>query len=70
MMNYEIGHVVTYKTFGGGIRHVKVKVKEADIKNGWPGFAGKDIHNKSSVWGYDDQIIAYRKDVFKEEERQ
>lgn len=66
MRNYEIGHVVTYKTFGGGTRHVKVKVREADIKNGRPGFAGKDIHNDSDVWGYDDQIIAYRKDVFKE----
>ena len=33
--------------------------KEADVKNGKPGFVGKE-EDGSGVWGYDHQIVALR----------
>ncbi len=39
---------------------VKVKYREADIKNGVPGWEGKIVGDDSifgGVWGYDTQII-------------
>lgn len=59
-MKYRVGSIIEYKPFGGGKRVVLVEEKEADIKNGRPGFSGDlaatDSGPYSSVWGYDDQI--------------
>jgi hypothetical protein len=68
-MNYRVGDVVKYRTFGGQLRRVRVTRKEADVKNGEPGFDGKLLDTiergalvKASawheeVWGYDRQIV-------------
>jgi hypothetical protein len=37
---YGIGDVIEYQLVGGGIRWVRVTNREADIKNGRPGFDG------------------------------
>jgi hypothetical protein len=62
MSDYNVGDVITYSPFGGGMRTVKVTAKEADIKNGEPGFDGTIIDGHPddvgmSVWGYDRQIL-------------
>jgi hypothetical protein len=49
--------VIQYRPFGGGLRNVTVETKEADVKNGRPGFDGITDRGEY-VWGYDDQIIA------------
>jgi hypothetical protein len=61
---YEVGDVIAYQTFGQeiGARIVVVTAKEADIKNGRPGFDAVLIDGTGSmsfmpVWGYDDQIV-------------
>ena len=56
-MDYEVGDIITYATFGGTERTVEVTLKEDDIKNGRPGFDGKIIGTDMLVWGYDDQIV-------------
>ena len=56
MFKYRIGSVIKYSAFGGVIRVVTVTEKEADIKNGYPGFSG-DMADGQSVWGYNNQII-------------
>ena len=67
-MDYCIGDVIEYRPFEGGSRFVLVDTKEADVKNGRPGFTGRTIiklgmntnsHTYSSAdsWGYDSQII-------------
>jgi hypothetical protein len=55
MISYKVGDVIAYTPFGGGSRTVTVTAREADIKNGRPGFDGVAEHG-GSVWGYDDQI--------------
>lgn len=64
-MIYNVGSIVSYSTFGGGHRTVKILNKESDIKNNRPGFdavevsqEGKEWLEKSGcyVWGYDSQI--------------
>ena len=57
MINYKVGDVIRYRSFGGDIRTVRVEGKEEDIKNGYPGFFGTDSEG-GGVWGYDNQIIA------------
>lgn len=54
-MDYEVGSIVVYRTFGGGMRRVEVTAREANIKNGRPGFDGVTLDGMT-VWGYDDQI--------------
>ena len=39
-MNYQVGDIIEYKTFDGSVRLTLVLEKEADIKNGRPGFVG------------------------------
>jgi hypothetical protein len=59
-MDYNIGDTIVYSPFGGGERTVLVKNKEADVKNGEPGFDGvlTDPNVEyPGVWGYDFQII-------------
>lgn len=48
---YNVGDLITYRTFGGGKRTGVVSLKEEDIKNGQPGF---DL--ETGYWGYDSQI--------------
>ena len=63
-MKYQIGDTISYRPFGGGIRHVIVNCKEDDIKKGEPGFIGElvwtdiDKYGRGRVWGYDYQITA------------
>ena len=56
MFKYRIGSVIKYTAFGGVVRVVTITEKEADIKNGRPGFGG-DMADGQLVWGYDSQII-------------
>jgi hypothetical protein len=62
------GDTVEYATFGGGIRVVKVTDVLEDVKNGYPGFDGVVLGERSAsdvyfgtvnekVWGYADQIL-------------
>lgn len=68
-MFYDIGSIVSYSTFMGSLRYVKVTQKDADMD----GFSGilldplnyKPVPNTMNspgsdkyemVWGYDDQI--------------
>lgn len=55
---YRIGSTIVYSPFGGGEREIIVTSKEADIKNGRPGFDGYQTNEKDfTVWGYDYQIV-------------
>lgn len=57
-MKYQVGSIIQYKAFGGELRTVIVESKEADIKNGRPGFDGELVDaSNETVWGYDDQIV-------------
>jgi len=64
MDNYAIGEVIKYQPYGGAVRTVIVAAREADIKNGRPGFSGTQIEPafeynwQAAVWGYDSQIIS------------
>jgi hypothetical protein len=55
-LKYKAGSTIKYRSFGGGVRTVVVEVREADVKNGRPGFVGTTTSGED-VWGYDDQII-------------
>jgi len=55
MTYYEPGDTITYRHFGDMTRTVVVTEREADIKNGQPGFFGTTPEGLS-VWGYDHQI--------------
>lgn len=60
-MDYRIGSTIEYSTFSGSMRRVLVTEKEADIKNGRPGFGGDLVNDPANgvgdgVWGYDAQI--------------
>jgi hypothetical protein len=58
-MDYREGSVIEYTAFGGLKRIVLVTEKSDDVKNGRPGFDGKEQGSDSDsdgVWGYDDQI--------------
>jgi len=58
-MEYDVGDIIEYNTFGGGSRRVAVTNREPDVKNGRPGFDGimSTPEGTVSVWGYDDQIV-------------
>lgn len=56
MNNYKVGDRVGYSPFGGGIRLCRVTAREADVKNGRPGFVGYGADGMD-YWGYDDQIL-------------
>ena len=56
-LNYRVGSTIKYRAFGGEVRTVVVESKEADIKNGRPGFDGM-VRPGEWCWGYDDQIIS------------
>ena len=60
--DYRVGSTLTYATFGGGHRTVRVTNLEQEIANGRSGFDGVllDLDGKETqhrVWGYTDQII-------------
>ena len=61
---YMRGDIVTYKDFMGQIKSVQVVAREKNIKNGKPGFTGifsgigHQYKTGTTLWGYDDQIIA------------
>lgn len=68
---YAVGDVLEYEPFGGGVRRVRVTLKEADVKHGEPGFCGVLVEGSgfdaedtdgeewegAGVWGYDSQIL-------------
>lgn len=68
MFNIKPGDVVSYTPFGGGERLTQIVEREADVKNGQPGFTGNlvkieddvvipiVVNGISEVWGYDRQI--------------
>ena len=58
-IDYSVGDTIMYYAFGDEARNVRVTNKEADVKNGRPGFDGIVVSGPEtgqSVWGYDDQI--------------
>lgn len=62
-MEYRVGDVMCYRTFGGGVRRVLVEERFADVKHGRPGFAGTVVSGPEKgapVWGYDHQILPLR----------
>ncbi len=60
-MDYKIGDRITYTTFLGNLRTVTVTARESNIKNGRPGFDGTTVADGMTVWGYDDQIVAWKR---------
>ena len=65
-MKYQVGDTISYRPFGGGIRHVIVNCKEALVGiKGEPGFIGEliwtdiDKYGRGRVWGYDDGAAIY-----------
>ena len=67
-MSYQTGDVIEQCAFGGVLRFVRVEGREADVKNGRPGFFGKlcdkqgqevggDDPIGNGVWGYDSQVV-------------
>ncbi len=62
-MDYEAGDVIVYRTYGGGLRRVRVLERLRDVKRGRPGFDGTVVSGPEKgldVWGYDDQIVDLR----------
>ena len=62
-MDYEVGDIIEYRDFCGGLRKVQVSLRDSDIKNGRPGFDGEVVSGPNaglSVWGYDSQITRVR----------
>jgi hypothetical protein len=60
MAQIEVGQVVSYQTWGGEIRKVRVMEVHEDIKRGRPGFDGVVIEGPEKgqpVWGYMDQLV-------------
>ena len=55
-LDYKAGSTIKYRPFTGPVRTVVVEEREADVKNGQPGFVGTTTRGED-VWGYDDQII-------------
>jgi hypothetical protein len=59
-MDYEAGDVIVYRTFGGGLRRVRVLERLSNVKHGRPGFDGTVVSGPETgkdVWGYDHQIV-------------
>lgn len=60
-VNYNVGDIIQYRTFSGTVRSVLVEEKDDDVKNGRPGFAGRNVSaspgDAPHVWGYDADII-------------
>jgi len=61
--NYEVGDVITYRTFANELRTITVIEKTKDVKNHQPGFSGKLVLPEgrmmpagSFCWGYDYQM--------------
>ncbi len=62
-MDYEAGDVIAYRTFGGGLRRVRVLERLSNVKHGRPGFDGIVVSGPEKghdVWGYDYQIVDLR----------
>lgn len=55
-MNYKVGSKVSFVDFLGGIATGIITHKDADIKNGRPGF-DMIFEDGETRWGYDYQII-------------
>ena len=59
----EVGEMIVYRTFSGMRRAVEVTAVHEVVKNGRPGFDGRDMSG-NTYWGYNDQILpddeAYR----------
>jgi hypothetical protein len=55
--DYAVGDHIEYAAFGGQHRVLVVTGKDADIKNGQPGFNGHlPGLPEETIWGYDFQI--------------
>jgi hypothetical protein len=61
--NYQAGDTLTYSTFGGKPRRIRVTERCEDVKNGRPGFDGFEVNEQGQrvaeydAWGYDSQIL-------------
>ena len=62
-LQYEKGDQVSYRAEGDNeLRTVIVAERNANIRNGRPGFSGHIRDNTDrEVWGYDDQIICIKR---------
>lgn len=58
MKIYNVGDTVYYRTHCGHARTVVVTAKHDDVKNGHPGFDGKN--EEGTYWGYADQIFGVK----------
>jgi hypothetical protein len=57
-LTYAVGDVVTYRTWGDGLRTGVITEKFDDVKNGEPGFDMKISGSEGGMfWGYDTQIV-------------
>ena len=63
-VSYSEGDIIEVRTIGGKVRRVLVQVREADIKDGQPGFEGLVVSSASRddvpgkpVWGYDEYVL-------------
>jgi hypothetical protein len=62
-MEYKAGDEISYRPFGGGLRHVLVEERLSDVKHGRPGLTGivtRGREKGTPVWGYDYQIATLR----------
>jgi hypothetical protein len=61
MAAYDEGDTIEYAAFGGEVRRVRVISREADVKDGEPGFVGEIVDgtcgDDAMCWGYDRQIM-------------
>lgn len=71
-MEYRVGSIIEYLSFGNDRRTVKVDAKDENIKNDRPGFSGVEVQRRTyrtetgiagrwektgdEWWGYDYQI--------------
>ena len=62
-MRYRVGSVIRYRTIADRMRTVVVTKKQRNVKNGRPGFEGRETTGTGNmVWGYDEgitQVIKY-----------
>jgi len=68
MVRYKVGDIILQQSWSFGQRYIRIINKDADIKNGTPGFDGvlcnksgaevnQDDKYGNKVWGYDHQIL-------------
>ena len=56
---YKVGDVIKTQTHSGTVRYVRVQQKARDIKNGRPGWDGKQVFRSELNTGADRKCIRY-----------